>query len=134
MTAPPDLREFDDRIAGIQVGADDFINKPFNKQILLLKIRNLLRSGQLSKQLAANFEEMKHHTGSRLFRTKKTLEKRLHRLFPTRFVPLYIMVSFTLIPYAEARRRARRQARALLLAGALVLILALLLLFWISRG
>jgi len=82
----------------------------------------------------ANFEEMKHHTGSRLFRSKKTLERRLHRLFPARFVPLYMMISFTLIPYAEARRRARQQARALLLAGALVLILALLLLFWISRG
>ena len=82
----------------------------------------------------ANFEEMKHHTGSRLFRTKKALEKWLHRLFPTRFVPLYMMISFTLIPYAEARRRARRQARALLSAGALAVILALLLVFWISRG
>ncbi len=77
-----------------------------------------------------NFEEMKRHTGSRLFRTKKALEKRLHRLFPTRFVPLYMMISFTLVPYAEARRRARRQARALLLTGALVSILALLLLLW----
>jgi kynurenine 3-monooxygenase len=82
----------------------------------------------------ANFEEMKHHTGSRLFLMKKALEKGLHRLFPSRFVPLYMMISFTLIPYAEARRRARRQARALLTATAGALILALLLLFWLSRG
>jgi len=82
----------------------------------------------------ANFEEMKHHTGSRLFRTKKALEKGLHRLFPSWFVPLYMMVSFTLIPYAEAHRRARRQARALLSAAAGALLLALLFLLWLSRG
>jgi kynurenine 3-monooxygenase len=81
-----------------------------------------------------NFEEMKHHTGSRLFLMKKALEKGLHRLFPSRFVPLYMMISFTLIPYAEARRRARRQARALGAAAACALILALLLLVWLSRG
>ncbi len=82
----------------------------------------------------ANFEEMKHHTGSRLFRAKKALEKGLHRLFPSWFVPLYMMVSFTLIPYAEAQRRARRQVRALLSAAAGALLLALLLLLWLSRG
>jgi kynurenine 3-monooxygenase len=82
----------------------------------------------------ANFEEMKHHTGSRLFLMKKAMEKGLHRLFPSWFVPLYMMISFTLIPYAEARRRARRQERALLAAGSLVVILALLLLVWLARG
>lgn len=81
-----------------------------------------------------NFEEMKHHTGSRLFLMKKALEKGLHRLFPSRFVPLYMMISFTLIPYAEARRRARRQARALGAAAACALIVAFLLLVWLSRG
>lgn len=81
-----------------------------------------------------NFEEMKHHTGSRLFLIKKALEKGLHRLFPSRFVPLYMMISFTLIPYAEARRRARRQARALRAAATCALIVTLLLLFWLSRG
>jgi len=81
-----------------------------------------------------NFEEMKHHTGSRLFLIKKALEKGLHRLFPSRFVPLYMMISFTLIPYAEARRRARRQAKALRAAAACALSVTLLLLVWLSRG
>ena len=53
------LNTMDDRIAGIEAGADDFINKPFNKQILLLKIRNLLKSGLLTKQLAQNVQAMK---------------------------------------------------------------------------
>jgi len=81
----------------------------------------------------ANFEEMKHHTGSRLFLLKKSLEKGLHRLFPGWFVPLYMMISFTLIPYAEARRRARRQARAIALAAATALLAAAAFLTWLSR-
>ena len=80
----------------------------------------------------ANFEEMKHHTGSRLFLAKKSLEKGLHRLFPAWFVPLYMMISFTLIPYAEARRRARRQARAIALAAASALVAAAAFLTWLS--
>jgi len=82
----------------------------------------------------ANFEEMKHHTGSRLFLAGKALEKGLHRLFPSWFVPLYMMISFTLIPYAEARRRARRQARALVSAAAGALLVAAALLLWLYRG
>ena len=82
----------------------------------------------------ANFEEMKHHTGSRLFLAGKALEKGLHRLLPSWFVPLYMMISFTLIPYAEARRRARRQARALASAAAAALLVAVALLLWFSRG
>ncbi len=77
---------------------------------------------------------MKHHTGSRLFLARKTIEKRLHRLFPSWYVPLYMMISFTLIPYAEARRRARRQVLGLVSLAAGVLLLALLLMLWIFRG
>jgi kynurenine 3-monooxygenase len=60
-----------------------------------------------------NFEEMKHHVGSPLFLWKKRFEKVLYTLFPWWFVPLYPMISFSLVPYAEARARARRQATAL---------------------
>ena len=43
-----------------------------------------------------------------------------------------MMISFTLIPYAEARRRARRQARVIALAAAGALLAAVAL--WLSRG
>lgn len=56
-----------------------------------------------------NFIEMRDLTGSRAFRAKKALERALHRVVPCWFTPLYTMVSFTRIPYAEAVRRARRQ-------------------------
>lgn len=55
-----------------------------------------------------NFREMRDRVASPLFRMEKRLEGLLHRRFPGWFVPLYTMISFTTIPYAEARRRGRR--------------------------
>ncbi|MDN3514492.1 MAG: response regulator [Candidatus Brocadia sp.] len=40
------LHEMDDRIKGIEAGADDFISKPFNKAELLARIKALLRMRQ----------------------------------------------------------------------------------------
>lgn len=61
----------------------------------------------------ANFHEMRDKVASPLFRLEKRAEALLHRLFPAWFVPLYTMISFTRIPYAEARERAARQKRAI---------------------
>ena len=51
-----------------------------------------------------NFLEMRDATASRVFLFRKRLEKDLHRLFPRWYLPLYSMVTFSTIPYAEARR------------------------------
>ena len=77
----------------------------------------------------ANFEEMRDDTGSRAFRLKKGLEKGLHRLFPSWFIPLYMMISFTRIPYAAAVRRARRQTRVVAAVAVAALLFILLILF-----
>ena len=45
----------------------------------------------------------------RWFLFRKKVQNLLHKLFPRWYLPLYTMVSFTTIPYAAARRRARRQ-------------------------
>jgi kynurenine 3-monooxygenase len=80
----------------------------------------------------ANFYEMRDHVASPLFRLEKRAEVLLHRLFPRWYLPLYTMISFSLIPYAEARDRARRQKRVvrvilgLLIVGVLVAVLMLL--------
>jgi len=56
-----------------------------------------------------NFLEMRDRVGSRLFLFRKKLGLLLHRLFPKWYLPLYVMIEFTRIPYADALRRARRQ-------------------------
>lgn len=78
----------------------------------------------------ANFHEMRDHVASPVFLLRKRAERLLHALFPRWYLPLYSMISFTLIPYAQARARARRQAavvRWVLLVGLLLLAAALLL-------
>jgi kynurenine 3-monooxygenase len=81
----------------------------------------------------ANFVEMRDHVGSRSFLLKKGAERWLHRLFPRWYFPLYTLVTFTRMPYAEAVRRTRRQNRFAGIAAviaALVLLLVVVLLAW----
>lgn len=65
----------------------------------------------LAELAIGNFVEMRDKTASRLFRMRKHYEKAMHRLLPRWYLPLYSMVTFSRIPYAEARDRARRQDR-----------------------
>ncbi|KAB2833704.1 MAG: response regulator [Candidatus Brocadia sp.] len=44
------LHEMNDRIKGIEAGADDFISKPFNKTELLARIKALLRLRQITEK------------------------------------------------------------------------------------
>src|SRR5713101_6589757 len=79
-----------------------------------------------------NFIEMRDKTASRTFRAKKKLDHFLEAGLPGIYLPLYAMVTFTHIPYAEAARRARIQdgivyATLILIA---VSVLALILLLW----
>jgi kynurenine 3-monooxygenase len=79
-----------------------------------------------------NFIEMRDKTASPVFRTRKKIDNALHRWFPRAFMPLYNMVSFTNIPYAEARRRGRRQYTWLLIfvlavVGIIALVIGLIL-------
>ncbi|MGZ5552168.1 MAG: FAD-dependent oxidoreductase [Chthoniobacterales bacterium] len=56
-----------------------------------------------------NFIEMRDKTASRVFRAKKKLDHALEGLLPGIYLPLYTMVSFTRMPYAQAAGRARLQ-------------------------
>ncbi|MEO5717822.1 MAG: NAD(P)/FAD-dependent oxidoreductase [Chthoniobacterales bacterium] len=75
-----------------------------------------------------NFIEMRDKTASPVFRARKKLDHLLEGLLPGVYLPLYTMVSFTNIPYAEAQRRGGRQDAIVmisLLGLALLLLLAL---------
>lgn len=56
-----------------------------------------------------NYWEMSTGVASPVFRWRHALHGLLHRLVPRLFVPLYTMVAFTDIPYAEVRARSARQ-------------------------
>ena len=80
-----------------------------------------------------NFIEMRDKTASKTFRAKKKLDHLLEGLLPGIYLPLYTMVTFTRIPYAEAARRARRQDRIVyagLVAGIMAIAVALTMLIF----
>jgi kynurenine 3-monooxygenase len=81
-----------------------------------------------------NFIEMRDKTASRKFRAKKKLDHLLEAALPGVYLPLYTMVTFTRIPYAEAARRARRQDRIVYTSlNAIGLILIITLSFLLFR-
>jgi kynurenine 3-monooxygenase len=76
-----------------------------------------------------NFIEMRDKVGSWHFRMRKRVAILLNKVFPRWYVPLYTMIEFTRIPYAEARRRARRQDWIVRGAGFVVFV-GLVILVW----
>ena len=73
-----------------------------------------------------NFIEMRDKTASRTFRAKKKLDHLLEAALPGVYLPLYAMVTFTRIPYAQAARRARRQDRILYTALVTLILIGIL--------
>lgn len=53
------LKELEDKIKGIEAGADDFLTKPFNKPELLTRVKSLLRVRHLRDELDRRKEEEK---------------------------------------------------------------------------
>ncbi len=78
----------------------------------------------LARLCLDNFLEMRDHVGSRWFVLRKKLSLWAYRLLPGWYRPLYVMVEFTRIPYAQAERIARRQSLLFaFLVGMLFLVL-----------
>lgn len=75
-----------------------------------------------------NFVEMRDKVGSRLFLWRKKLEHTLHAWFPKSMTPRYDLVSFSTVPYVEARRQGERIDTIIRLAVAVGAVLVVLLL------
>ena len=74
-----------------------------------------------------NFIEMRDKTASKTFRAKKKLDHWLEAALPGIYLPLYTMITFTRMPYAQAAKRARIQDAMIYGAlGILLLLVALL--------
>ncbi|MBA3883386.1 MAG: FAD-dependent monooxygenase [Chthoniobacterales bacterium] len=78
-----------------------------------------------------NFIEMRDKTASPTFHAKKKVDHLLEGALSGFYLPLYTMVSFTRIPYAEAARRARRQDRLVGVALVAVAIVAVVLILFL---
>jgi kynurenine 3-monooxygenase len=59
----------------------------------------------IAEMALANFVEMRDKTARPEFLYKKKVEQAVHEMFPDRVTPQYNLVSFSTVPYAEARRR-----------------------------
>jgi kynurenine 3-monooxygenase len=81
----------------------------------------------LAELAFGNFIEMRDKTALKTFRAKKKLDHFLEAALPGIYLPLYTMVTFTRIPYAEAAVRARLQDR--IVYASLIAIAAFLI--WI---
>ncbi|MCZ6444674.1 MAG: NAD(P)/FAD-dependent oxidoreductase [Planctomycetota bacterium] len=70
-----------------------------------------------------NFIEMRDRVASPVFRLRKRAERVLHRFCGRWYTPLYNMVTFSRIPYAQARRKAAKQVRDIVVLSGLLLSL-----------
>ena len=53
------LTEREDRLRGIEAGADDFIAKPIDRQEVLLRVRNAVHRQHLYAELQSKYKELK---------------------------------------------------------------------------
>ncbi|HZR78565.1 MAG TPA: NAD(P)/FAD-dependent oxidoreductase [Chthoniobacterales bacterium] len=89
--------------------------------------RRKVNADALADLALENFVEMRDKTASKTFRAKKKLDHFLEAALPGTYLPLYTMVTFTRIPYSDARRRARIQDGIIYATlGLFILSLALL--------
>ena len=86
--------------------------------------RRKINADALADLALGNFIEMRDKTASKTFRAKKKLDHFLEAALPGIYLPLYTMVTFTRIPYAEAARRARIQNAIVYSGIALIALIA----------
>ena len=91
--------------------------------------RRKMNADALADLAIGNFIEMRDKTASKTFRAKKKLDHFLEATLPGIYLPLYTMVTFTRIPYAQAKRRAKIQDVIVYVAAALLILLVASLAF-----
>jgi kynurenine 3-monooxygenase len=67
-----------------------------------------------------NFVEMRDRVASPVYQLRMRVEHALERALPGRYLSRYELVSFTTMPYAQVRRRVRRQQLALAATASMV--------------
>src|SRR4051812_33846874 len=93
--------------------------------------RRKANADALADLAVQNFVEMRDKTASKIFRAKKNLDHWLEAVLAGIYLPLYTMVTFTRMPYAQAARRARLQD-GIIYGTIAIMMVALAALLWFA--
>jgi kynurenine 3-monooxygenase len=76
------------------------------KEYQLQRVDNAEAIADLALQ---NFVEMRDYVADPKFLLRKKIEAHIHQLYPDLWTPLYTMIAFSHVPYAEALRLGKKQ-------------------------
>jgi kynurenine 3-monooxygenase len=101
---------------GINAGFEDCrqlaecLSRHGDQQEALMEYQALRKpnADAIAEMALENFIEMRDKVGDPDFLYKKRVEQAVHAAFPDRVSPQYNLVSFSTVPYTEARRRGRQ--------------------------
>ena len=107
--------------------ADALANEPSIEAALERYQRDRIANANAIADMAKyNFIEMRDLSGRPAFQRRKKVEHVLHRLAPERFTPLYDLVSFSTVPYTEAKARGAATAHAVTVVMRIAIAMLLL--------
>ncbi len=84
-------------------------NEDWSKTIQEFSDTRIKDANAIADLALRNFTEMSDKVGDPMFLLRKKIEKYLHEKYPTDFLPVYSMVTFSHIPYSEALAETKRQ-------------------------
>ncbi|MBN1666116.1 MAG: response regulator transcription factor [Anaerolineales bacterium] len=84
--------EEDDRVRGLEAGADDYVTKPFSPRELVSRVRAVLRRTEAESAVAGDVIEVDEHLKLDFNRREVWVDGELVRLRPTEYRLLYHLV------------------------------------------
>jgi two-component system alkaline phosphatase synthesis response regulator PhoP len=97
-----------DKVVGLELGADDYVTKPFNPREIVARVRSALRRVQLDEELAAEqvlrYEELEVDVARRLV----TVGDRTIDLTPTEFNLLVTLMRRPGVPFTRSELVQKR--------------------------